>query len=158
MDAQIEKFFFGGERKVKLTFANQQYIFDKLIFYIVISILLISAVIILSINNMDKSQHLYLNCPAEVKYCFNPYYNNSQVCGQYISWDDYICKQEILLAPFEYGKPEPFYVKNFGSYAIILVIISLIINHLIYNRKFKFKELKEELNNVQNTTNNNENK
>jgi len=145
LDKQIEKYLYGGERKVILKLNKQEYIFDKLIFYILVCFLLLTSVIILYANNMDKSNHVYVKCEADKVRCFNPYYQDTTFCGKTIPSDSYLCTTELIEAPYEYGTPSPWYVDYFGTITILLIIISLITNHLIYNKQFKFNQFKEDM-------------
>ena len=112
---------------------DKTYRFDKVIFLSIVVLLLGFSIVALNINNFDKSQHFYVKC-NDIK-CFNPYFNNTAVCGSYISTTDPRCTTEVLSKGDEYGKPEPWYVNSFGMIAIILVACGFLTNHFIYNRK-----------------------
>lgn len=122
-----------GGRYSKVNLGENKYTFDKLIFVSIVFFLLFSSVAILFANNFDKSNHIYVKCTDSYK-CFNPYFNNTQVCGSYIPLDNYLCTTEYLPSNYEYGKPSPWYVEYFYTISVGLVALGLLFNHLKYNR------------------------
>lgn len=111
---------------------GKEYRFDKLIFISIVVLLLGFSLFMLNSNGWDKTNKLYLNCPNAR--CFNPFYNNSDVCGPIVSSNDFFCTQQIV-DKGEYGIPPPWYIKDsiFLMSGIVLIFFGLILNHFINN-------------------------
>lgn len=142
---KVIDFILGG-RFTELKFKDTTYIFDKLIFTVIISLLLCSSIYFLSSNGWDKSNHIYVKCSGDQP-CDNSYYNNLQVCGKYLPIDSYLCTTKVLTPPYQYGNPEPAYITYFGGVAFIMCVVGLIINHFLFNKdkmKYVVEVLKDE--------------
>ena len=134
-----------GGRYTKFKTSKGEYRFDKVIFTSAVLLLLLFAMTILFINNFDKSQNLYLNCPVDMGRCFNPYFNDSTICGKIVPFNHPVCNQQLIEAPYTYGTKAPWYVDSFGLIAVIILLVSLIINHFTAN-KISIKDLVAEVN------------
>jgi len=109
------------------------YVFKKPIFYTYFIIIFIIVVYIGLQQGFDYKP--YLSC--EEGLCFNPFYER---CDWKYCCEAEWCKQQYL-PEGEYGNPPPEWTKHFSDYFLIGLVIVFLINHLIYNRHFKFKKI-----------------
>ena len=74
--------------------------------------------------------------------CDNPFYMVN--CERLSPEDQWVCMEETLPAGFVMGEKPGFFYENAGSFAWLVMILAVVINHLIYNRKYKpgLEELK----------------
>jgi len=117
------------------------YKFDKLIINIGFCIVMFYFLFIIHSNNYNFSYKLYYKCESP-QGCYNPFYegeiikpsvNQKAIDLCVYEW----CKEEHLPAGFEFGeKPKDY--KRTGFSAIFLIMgLSFLINHVIYNNNYK---------------------
>lgn len=125
------------------------YVLDRAITRIAMGVIFILLLVIMCVQGFDFSKKIYFRCDNPLS-CDNPFYidpNCKEGRGCYNSavplrtreicsydW----CEQKYL-RPGIYGEPPPNIYKLFLPASIIILILSLIINHFIYNRRFKVK-------------------
>ena len=89
-------------------------------------------------SNWDFSNKFYLKCDGPTN-CENPFYEGYFArIGPDIKCGADWCKQQFL-SPGEYGDKPGFFYTYFNSIAIVSFVLAFVINHLAYNRNFKFK-------------------
>lgn len=112
-------------------------------------------IFLLLVSQYGIGSHWFLSCPDFRIKCFNPYWEDCdkykdpyQSCTDQDSRekvcvaDPYLCQLRELPGGFEAGvKPNSFYE---NAYLLIWIfpLIGAAINHLIYNRKFKWRAAK----------------
>ena len=70
--------------------------------------------------------------------CKNFFYNNSNYCGKDIPFEDSLCTEEWVLNGEIVGTPPPFIIANMNVLLVAGLVLSIVINHLLYNKDFKF--------------------
>ena len=130
--------FLEKQRYNTISIKDKQYKIDTFIFLGIIGFLLIWAIIILAQNDFDKGINIYINCTAsKTGYCYNPFYMKVPECRYAKDID--LCNMEKFPEGFSYGNPPPAIIKDFIWYGLTAIIIGLLLNHLLYNRKFKLE-------------------
>jgi hypothetical protein len=119
--------------KDSLDISKSGYKINKIIFRCVLGVIALMLVMIVArdgVGVLFKSS-TGICCPeTELSGCHNPFY---QAC------DSEMCENRIVPRGVCYGGSQPsFLTGSFGSIVIFLVIASLLLNHLLYNRKYKF--------------------
>lgn len=120
---------------------KQGYKFDKLIFNIAFWLLIGYLFSIAYSMNFDFSVQIYFKCDNNIS-CENPYYDraNIRTDNLFINVDNICiedwCYQEMLPSGFEYGsKNPPILLRLAWPVTWLLIILSLLINHFMYNNK-----------------------
>ena len=100
----------------------------------------------LSLNNFTGNPYYYSSCPPNPSdkplnaKCFNVFYH-SNLCGSEIKNEDILCSQEFIFAGQSLGTKPPWVVSNFYLILFSLALFFIILNHLIFNRTFKFPKM-----------------
>jgi len=91
---------------------------------------------------------LYMECPldADGGSCANPFYD--EMCGViglvgFTSSEAapvVVCEPESVPAGWTYGEKPSWVARNFGWLALFIVLSGLVLNHLLYNRGWRFNE------------------
>lgn len=124
---------------------TQIYVIDKIFISISIFILLLFFISIMVFSNGFKAdKNFYVECknPLGV-YCENPLYQNYAYCGKVLNIDSQLCTQEFLVNGESIGTKPPRFLGYSTPLTILYMFIVLLINHLYYNRHFKFKKIDE---------------
>ena len=80
-----------------------------------------------------RGDSVYMECRSLNFFpCENPYYNQ-------FSCESSICENKYLFAGETVAVKPSVYARTFGWVAVFTILFALLINHLIYNRGFKFK-------------------
>jgi hypothetical protein len=125
---------------------GEHYIFDKYVFLGYIGVLLLIFLSFILLNGgLSSDKNIYVKC--DVKHnsgwsqpmCENPFYKNYEYCNTL--WAR-ACEQETIPNGFTYGKPPPSIMIWFDICVFIGLILATLINHYIWNRWIKFKDLK----------------
>jgi len=121
----------------------QEYKFFKPMIWLFVLAIVGLGVYVLSLNNFTGNPYYYSYCPVNsnnntfFSQCFNAYYH-SNLCGSEIKNDDPLCSQEFILAGNSLGVKPPWLVVNFFIIVLALILILVLLNHLIFNKGFKF--------------------
>ena len=123
------------------------YTFDKLFFGIgVLILLLLFIFMIISYNGLQANKNFYVACNKPIGlYCENPVYNNSAYCGKTLSVNDPLCNQRFMVDGESIGIKPPSLLRNAYPLTIIYILLLFLLNHFKYNRGFKFKGIKLEV-------------
>lgn len=109
--------------------------FNKYVFRVAVWCVFALAFYALYSTGFDFSNHLYVTCPSNsVTPCAYNHY--SEGCYEGVPG----CSPEytITLVPGDsFGTPPPDIVKNFSSYALLIILAGFVANHIIYKRKNK---------------------
>lgn len=100
------------------------------------------------------NMHVYSHCPENRQICINEAYGKcqgieswqlslmkkvkSEAYTTYISEVKTWCNTPSLLGGESFGKQEPWQVKHFNMIVVLILGLTFIINHLLYNRGVKF--------------------
>lgn len=126
----------------------KDYFNKKVIRYMALSIFVLVAITFLSSANS-----LYLECPKESNTpCINPLYdckynpniNNANFCNKIkdVECKDNLCEVQYLQQG-EFLGEQPKHLQTFmPNYIVLIMIISFIINHIIYTKKQRGKNEK----------------
>ena len=118
-----------------------EYFFNKWIFRGVVFVLRIIASI--QVLSMEPSkilkQQLYITCnPVNGDVCENTFYGVEKYCKYKVWGNESLCSIEYFPKGFTYGEAPSFIIKNFGMIVLIIVLLGFGLNHLLYNRKFRW--------------------
>lgn len=96
------------------------------------------------------NENFYLRCPSDVVQCDNPFYNSCDVmdpstwcadgklrnivCSEYPG----VCMLQFLPSGFEIGQKPGFLYDWFFVFAAFPPLGAVVLNHFLFNRKFKF--------------------
>lgn len=122
------------------------YVFSKLIFRVVIFVMVI---LFLCAFFTDGPNGFLVTCSKDALggSCQNPYFVNCSshydyACSppEYLPVDyKYLMDYEFLPAGFKVGREAGWIQKNFFVLTLILIAGGLLLNHLLYNKNFKFR-------------------
>lgn len=129
MNEGFVEYLIGGERFV--SFGG--YRFDRLIFAVFTIVSLILFVGVFIYFGSDRSYTVSYSC---ADFCENPFQNNYPVCES--MWAG-ACEQEFVYGPFDFNQP-PWIVKYWGTILGGFLLLSFVVNHLLYNRNFRGHE------------------
>jgi uncharacterized integral membrane protein len=121
---------------------GKRYRFNTVLFQVMVLVLLFIVVGVLAWSGFDKNQYLYVSCPVGEVKCFNPLYENFDFCGKTISGFDPICTEEFVPEGFEWGRKPPMILGVFPWVVVGLLVVCFVLNHFLYNRGVKVKELR----------------
>ena len=114
------------------------YIFKKSIFWSAMIICILFVSYVAWTNNFDFSYKYYAKCPMVENIdvvgstCINTLYNNPK-CKE--DW----CYEERLDYGVEYGtSPDPL-IKHGKNFILLIFFFAFALNHLLYNKAFKFE-------------------
>jgi len=115
------------------------YIFDKIIFNAGMIIIFIFLFIIMANMGFDFGTQIYFNCPntTNIGICENPFYEGhlNHLPDKYTKKCVYDwCNEPYLPAGFEFGEKPPFIYRLALPFAIFVLILSFVANHLIHNK------------------------
>lgn len=120
------------------------YTFDKIFFSIGVCILLLLFIFIMvSQNGLQANKNFYVSCNSKMG-CYNPLYN-SYGCGKSIEATSKFCTQEYLFNGETIGVKPPSLLTYITPLTILYMLLLFLLNHVKYNREFKFKSIKEVL-------------
>jgi len=124
---------------------GQPYVFNKIIFrsIIVLMILFVVAAWLSSGSLNPLKNNLYLECKPGLGPCANPVYKYGQETEQYtkgLDIPEWLINTETLPPGFVYGSKN-FFIEFFGFFVFLLVLGGLLLNHLLYNKGFKFEKV-----------------
>jgi hypothetical protein len=123
-----------------IKFGTQEYRFNYYIFISVPLILLFIAVVVMFKYDFDKGEHIYLKCPDDaITRCENPLFNTT-FCFNRLGYNTALCNQEFLPVGFTFGIPPPTILKVFPNIAISLLLLGFVLNHWLFNKKWKWKQ------------------
>lgn len=117
--------------------------------YKVNRILILTAFIIITImlttiliqDGFSGENRYYSECPTTVKdKCFNSFYNSNLCLDGSIDSNNPLCRIKEMSPGESIGDKPTFLIIYFKTISIIIIILTLLINNLIYNKGF-FKYL-----------------
>ena len=120
------------------------YTFDKLFFTIGVLVLLCSFIFIMvSQNGLQANKNFYVSCDSKMG-CYNFLYN-FYVCGKSLDVNSRFCTQEYLFYGESIGVKPPSLLQYITPLTILYILLLFVLNHVKYNRGFKFKNIQEVL-------------
>ena len=141
------------------------YRFRKSIFRYAVMLMVLLLFFAWADADFSLERRLYFECPLDAQggLCENPFYKmciyEPLTCPFAVDYPELppafedISDQATLPAGFKVGEPAPFFVKNFGTFIGILIVLAFVVNHFLYNSGYDFKskgkKLKEALNEVE---------
>lgn len=100
--------------------------------------------VVLFQNNFDKANHIYVKCETQNNEpCFNSLYLNTE-CYKFFGYNNSLCNTEMLPNGYVFGNPPPKVLSFFPVIVVMVFIILLVINHLLFNKGFKFNVMDDE--------------
>lgn len=108
-------------------------------YFIFIALILIAIMLgyILYLDKFSGETKYYSSCPTSEKDgCFNAFYNSNLCLDGTISATNPLCTTKHMFPGQSIGTPPPFIVKNFSTISIIILLLTIIINHFLYNKNF----------------------
>lgn len=103
------------------------YRFDKRIFRL--AVLLLFLLLVVAFFDQGIKNNIYINCPDNEPYCFNPYYGISP-CPY-----DYLCDYETIIGGVSFGTPPSMFANYYIGLSLLIIIFSFIMNHLFHNMR-----------------------
>jgi len=116
---------------------------------ILILLIAISGVYLYHIN---KDPLIYIECESTLG-CYNPFIDRLNNCEFSLAQQEIypiykeVCSKDRMMYGEHLGKKYPPYLNYFLRLAISLILISIFLNHIIYNRRLKWN--KQELKLIQ---------
>ena len=108
-----------------------KYYFHKPIFRLSFILILLWCLLVLLTNGISGSifgTNLIVSCPNNTEQlCENPLYG---LC------DQIVCKEQYIFPGESFGRKPNFFVEYFSLFLIVTIIISFMLNHFLYNKKF----------------------
>ena len=93
-------------------------------------------ILLLSVHNFDYSRNLYIHCSSK-DVCENPLYKVYPQCESVG-----LCDNPTVPSGFTLGNPPPFFLQYWGSFCLLIVLIAFLVNHLLFNKDFKWSDMK----------------
>jgi len=113
-----------------LDVTKRGYVVNKYITNGAFILLMLYVVFIVNVDGLDvlTGRMYYMECPADgFNVCPNPFYD--------ITCDNIYCENEFLIAGESVGVKPSIYARSFVWVALLVVALSLLLNHLLYNFK-----------------------
>ena len=123
------------------------YTFDKLFFSIGVFILLLFFIFLMvSQNGLQANKNFYVECIKPMGlYCENPVYNNVAYCGKVLDVNSQLCTQQFMVNGESIGIKPPSLLTYITPLTILYIVLLFFLNHIKYNRGFKFKGISIEV-------------
>jgi hypothetical protein len=129
------------------------YKFNNLIFKIGIGLIFIWLLIAGVDHGWDWVDKPYFKCSETSAPCENPWYTSGSpdfigftipclnpVPGRLPDYS--LCSKQFFMPGESYGRPPGFFMRNAGSFAWIIVVFMILLNHFLYNKGYG-KKLKK---------------
>lgn len=106
---------------------------DRLIFRSALVLMFLFLLVIMFMLKFDFTPRAYFKC-GDVMGCKNPFYWQNETRCNYKWCEDPYLPQGV------YGEKPPRIISSFGPFNIMLFAIAFLVNHLLYNKGFKFNK------------------
>ena len=124
----------------------------RLLFIGVIILMACFLYYVLSYDSFTGQQHYYSECPMSTanntygKGCFNSFYGSNLCADGTIASDNLLCTIKYMEPGMSIGIKPPWFITYFETITYSLIVLTLIINTLIFNPGF-FKWVRGKINN-----------
>lgn len=115
---------------------------NKIITAVAFVLILIIGFVALNYSKFSGVTYYYSSCPVENQMkamgnkCFNEFYNSNLCRDGTISSDNVLCTTKYIEAGQSLGTKAPYLVRNFTYISGGIVLLTLLLNTLIYNKGF----------------------
>ena len=109
---------------------------DRYLIAFTFFIIFLYLLFILKYDNWSGQTHVYSECTSNNEYCYNAIYNSEFCTNGIINPDDSLCTIEKMYPGQLLGIKPPWFITSFSEICFGLVILSLLLNTLLYNKGF----------------------
>lgn len=132
-----------------LHFNTGDYVVNRNIFHVGLFLIVLLGFFVI-VQGYKNNSFTYLTCKTPsndyASKCENQFYHNNicynndiryvQIKSFLLKYD--LCNKEYLFNGESYGNKPSFFANNFGLLVFLILLICLLVNHFVYNKKFKF--------------------
>lgn len=133
----VRKFRDWNQRGLK-DYWFSSYVFNKWIFIFCLIVVFVVGFYIIANHDFDFSSNFYYNCPREMIFCQNPFYQDdfSSLSDVECPVDDYyFCNTPYFFGGYKYGEPMPKDIKVFPLFVLSVFGLGFVFNHIWFNKR-----------------------